>query len=376
MPAEVLHSPFGAFELSRYPSTPDRSLRAWDAADENMLEHLSLLHIKEARFLLANDTFGALACALSGFKVDHWSDSWLSQCAVRKNYRRNRLAAEPRFIRSIDALEGTYDYVLIKVPKTTALLEDQLSRLHGHLHAASLVIGAGMVRHLNRSSFQCFEDAFGSVHTSLAKKKARLLFSAIDASVKPIAARKPTEFIDAELGFPLYGHANVFSRHRLDAGARFFLSTFEQLPAAAKVADLGCGNGVLGIACQRLQPAAHVTFIDESYMAIESARLGYRRQFPDHEASFIVGDGLVEFESGSLDLILCNPPFHQQHTIAEQTAITMFTESLRCLRDGAELWVVANRHLPYRRVLRRLFGEVELAAAGPRYTVYRVVKRR
>ena len=373
MPADVLHSPFGAFELSRYPSTPDRSLRAWDAADENILEHVSTQHIKDARFLLVNDTFGALACALNEFNIDHWSDSWLSQCAVKKNYRSNRLAAEPGFIKSIDELEGTYDYVLIKVPKTTALLEDQLSRLHGHLHAASVVIGAGMVRHLNRSSFQCFEKVFGSVQTSLAKKKARLLFSGVDTSITP-TVRKPTEFVDAELGFPLYGYANVFSRQRLDAGARFFLNTFDQLPAAAKVADLGCGNGVLGIACQRLQPAAHVTFIDESYMAIESARLGYRHLFPDNTASFVVGDGLKEFESGSLDLVLCNPPFHQQHTIAEQTATTMFSESLRCLRDGAELWVVANRHLPYRRVLRRLFGQCELAAAGLRYTVYRMVK--
>jgi len=89
--SEALVCPFGTFSLARYPETSDRSLRAWDAADEYLLDHLAE-HEQMAdasdssneakRILVVNDTFGALSCALDRYEVHHWSDSILSQRAV------------------------------------------------------------------------------------------------------------------------------------------------------------------------------------------------------------------------------------------------------------------------------------------------------
>jgi 16S rRNA (guanine1207-N2)-methyltransferase len=45
-----------------------------------------------------------------------------------------------------------------------------------------------------------------------------------------------------------------------------------------------------------------------------------------------------------MDLILCNPPFHQQNTIGSHIAMRMFKQARQVvLRSGGELWVIGNR---------------------------------
>lgn len=384
---ESFDSPFGALQMGRYPESSNNSLRAWDAADEYLLEYLAEQELVGAasplrsgkRVLVVNDMFGAVSCSLCNrqCQIFHWSDSVLSQLAVALNCQRNNFDAPPEFIKSTSSPVGEFDVVVIKVPKTIALLEDQLLRLRAQLHSKSIVVAAGMLRHLNRSAFQCFEKILGPVTTSLAKKKARLIFAIVDPALVPPVNPYPTSFTDSDAGFVLYGHANVFSRDRLDAGARYFLKQFHRLPHAQAVIDLGCGNGVLGIAYQRDNMSAEVCFVDESFMAIASAREGYQHQFSDdaQQARFVENDGLSGFADGCADLILCNPPFHQQHVVAEQLAYALFTESKRCLRHNGQLWVVANRHLPYQAVLKRLFGQCSVVTPGPRFNLYRAVKR-
>jgi len=397
--SKLFSTAFGSQQLIRVPETNDQSLRAWDAADEYLLEYLdehgfvgkSAASMRDdtgqqsnSRLLLINDTFGALTCALTcastcgtsnNCEVYHWSDSLLSQQAVIGNTQLNEHARLPGFIKSTDKLNGLFDLVLIRVPKTTALLEDQLHHLRPHLHANSVVIAAGMVRNLSRSMFRCFEKIIGSVTTSLARKKARLIFVTLDPALTPQTSPYPATFTDSDLGIRLFGHANVFSRERLDVGTRFFLKQFKQLPRVNSVIDLGCGNGVLGIAFQLLHESAKLCFVDESFMAVESARASYKNQFPELfcNTEFVVNDSLSGFPDNSVDLILCNPPFHHQHTVAQEVARRMFVDSKRCLSPGGELWLVANRHLRYRTALKRLFGRCTIAAAGPNFTVYRAV---
>jgi 16S rRNA (guanine1207-N2)-methyltransferase len=77
----------------------------------------------------------------------------------------------------------------------------------------------------------------------------------------------------------------------------------------------------------------------------------------------------MEVESGSADLILCNPPFHQQNTIGDQIAVGLFKQSLRILRKGGELWVIGNRHLGYHNYLNRLFGAHTVIAVNQKFII-------
>jgi 16S rRNA (guanine1207-N2)-methyltransferase len=76
----------------------------------------------------------------------------------------------------------------------------------------------------------------------------------------------------------------------------------------------------------------------------------------------------------SIDRVVNNPPFHENHAICDAIASQMFAESRDVLRCGGELWVVGNRHLSYQAKLKRLFGNCELVAGNARFVVLRAVR--
>ena len=97
--------------------------------------------------------------------------------------------------------------------------------------------------------------------------------------------------------------------------------------------DLGCGNGILGVNALSLAPDAKVIFVDESYMALESARLNVLNNFPDsiEQCEFVASNCLETLlnrnNKPAVTKILCNPPFHQQNAITDHIAWQMFTDS-------------------------------------------------
>lgn len=379
-------TPWGNFSVERWPPGQSTGLRAWDAADELLLQHLDKTYgdswLSKARTLIINDAHGALCCALDFIGPVSWSDSFLSRCSAQSNIETNHpgnlhSGHLRTFVPSVETPAGSFDLVLIKVPKTIALLEDQLARLHPLLAPEAVVVAAGMVKHLPRSAFLAFEHYLGPVSTSLAAKKARLIFASVCASKAFKASPYPSQYLHESLNIELLNHANVFSRERLDTGTRFLLQQFHRLPPGNRVIDLACGNGIIGIhVLQRFQPDK-LTFIDESYMAIASAKENLSR-IPVAGSTlceFVIADGLTAQPEHSAELIISNPPFHSQQAISVQTAQQFFTRSHKVLVQAGELWFVANRHLDYGGFVKRIFGHCQRIAGNRKFTVYRACKR-
>lgn len=371
----------GEFELNRLPKRPRELLRAWDAADEYLLDTVAeQLPLPDgpatgARILILNDSFGALSVALSAYRPYAMSDSYLSQQATRLNLAVNNLPEHSvSLLNSLESPEGVFDLVLIKVPKTLALLEDELIRLHPHLTPTSRVIVAGMIKTLPPSVWKLLERLVGPTTTSLAKKKARLVFASPDAELIIPPSPYPLCYRLENTELLISNHANVFSRDSLDIGTRFFLQHLPSRQDACDIIDLGCGNGLVGLIAAERCPLATVHFVDESFMAVASAKDNFQRTFGEQrQATFRVGDGLIGVESESADLILCNPPFHQQNTVGDQIAAGLFKQSKRVLRKGGELWVIGNRHLDYHSYLGRLFGAHSIIAANSKFVIVKAV---
>ena len=128
----LLNVPQGEFQLQRLPYRKNEKLKAWDAADEYLLNHIyeRVDLTEESKVLILNDNFGALLCGLHAFNPVAISDSWLSQQATRSNIANNNLSNKDIVLsNSLDWPEQSFDLVLIKIPKTLALLEDQIIRL-------------------------------------------------------------------------------------------------------------------------------------------------------------------------------------------------------------------------------------------------------
>ncbi len=369
-----LKTQWGSFELQRLPKATKDFLRAWDAADEYLLN--TIKPDVASRLLIFNDSFGALTLALHEFNPYVVSDSYLSQQATRLNLAANQLEkTKVTLLNSLEPLQGNFDYVVIKVPKTRAFLEDFLIRLQHVITPDTQIIVAGMVKTLPSSLWKLLEKFIGETETALAKKKARLVFVKPRLQQKTLSSTSPVYYSLENTDYRLCNHANVFSRERLDIGTRFLLAHLPYEPKAKNIVDLGCGNGVVGLMLAEKHLQAKLHFVDESFMAIASAKENFKQRGNNHNnALFYIAHALTEFEAKSIDLIVCNPPFHQQNTIGDQIALTMFNQACKVLKKEGQLWVIGNRHLGYYHQLKKRFRTTKVIASNTKFVIICAIK--
>jgi 23S rRNA (guanine1835-N2)-methyltransferase len=352
--------------LRKYPPNPTLNsyrsdpTQAWDSADELILNHLSPLQLEGKKILILNDAFGALSCSLEGYDITSYTDSYLSFKGIQIN-SENRIHP----ITQIGSFSGPYDLVLIKIPKNMSFFEDLLCHLSHHLRPDAKIICGYKIKHQAKASFDLLNQYIGETTTSLAQKKARLIFANFQKTA--VHSPYPLQIHIENFEKRFLNHSNLFSREKLDMGTRFLL---EHLPKGDHpvILDLGCANGVVGIAAKRLNPSAKLIFSDESQMSIQSAMSNYAAFFSD-KADFYWTHCFENQPSESVNLVLCNPPFHQGHTLGDSVATQMFLDSHRALVRGGTLQVIGNSHLPYPSLLKRIFGNSQIIATHQKFII-------
>ena len=303
-----------------------------------------------------NDDFGVLACWFAGVKPIWVSDSFVAKQSCLVNLQQNNIPIESvKFYDSVTPIDSPAELVLLKIPKTTALLEQQLIDLQARVTPSTLVIAAGKANLIQKSTLALFVKHLGTTTTSLAKKKARLIFCQ-PTGIKSHSSPYPTIWYTDKPRFEISNLANVFARQQLDIGARFMLEHLSKLANMDNktVIDLGCGNGVLGLYILNQSKKTKVVFVDESYMAVASAKHNVRVNL--------------------VDIVLCNPPFHQQNAITDHIAWQMFKDAKSVLQNGGQLVVVGNHHLDYPNKLKRLFGNVTTVATNQKFSILSATK--
>ena len=362
----ILDVPQGDFELHRYPERARSTLRAWDAADAYALRWLAENYSSAGSVAVINDSFGALAAGLGPTGPSVVADTAASKTGIAQNLARNGLQAA-RVFDEVSQLPEELDLVVLKVQKSLGGLEDQLYDLRPKLTAETVILGAGMVRQIQTSTLTLFEQIIGPTTTSLAQQKARLIHARFDPDLEP--AENPWPLTWRHDGLTVVNRGGVFSDTSMDIGTRFLL---EHLPQdlSGSVVDLGCGNGILGSAAASLAENTELTFLDTSARALDSARRTWAANHGDRPARFEQADRMVNaVERQSVDLVLNNPPFHDERAIGDATAWDMFVDSHAVLRPGGKLRVVANRQLGHHARLRKIFGNCETVATNRKFVV-------
>lgn len=366
--------------LYRYPpESQHKSLQAWDSADELLIQYVAE-HASDfdKEITVLNDEFGALACFLSSSSLRWYSDSKVAHLALHHNLEKNQLSHQDvNTYADLDTLHVASS-VIMKLPKSNDFLKAILTQLRDSLPEGALVVTGAKTTAIHTSTLKLFEQYLGETKTSLAKKKSRLIITRVN---KTLTARAnfPVVWPVKESGIKLFNQSNVFANQQLDIGARLML---QHLPNCQdkRVVDLGCGNGVLGLHALQMKPKT-LHFVDESHMATQSARLGVDNLFSEKpelaatKVHYHHSNCLENTEIQNADIILCNPPFHQQQTITDHIAWQMFVESKERLQTGGEFRIVGNRHLNYHDKLKRLFGGYKLITSNKKFVVLASKKR-
>lgn len=375
MTTAVLQYPGGSLNLSR-PGTKDPNLRAWSAADELLLQgafdHLATA--PDSRILVVDDQYGALTLGLSRFFPDVVADSAQFGPALTQNAALNSGCSIPEQVFSwLEPPPEAYDLIVLRIPRETDYLAWLLRWVNSALKPNGTLLAAGMIKHLPECSVDVFAKTVTVKSVSRAVKKARLITcSSGEAVLHEWPGIWKGYDLEAE-GVRVDGMPAVFAREKLDIGTRLMLphlkSTLESCRPSARILDLACGNGVLGLSALALRPDIEITFSDVSSQAVLSAYRNTERAFPKARAAFLHADGIAA-DKGSFACILLNPPFHEGGVVGDHIALRLFKQAAQNLSDTGRLIMVGNRHLGYHKSLQRFFPQIRQLDANPKFVVF------
>ncbi|NLG25352.1 MAG: methyltransferase, partial [Clostridiales bacterium] len=108
----------------------------------------------------------------------------------------------------------------------------------------------------------------------------------------------------------------LFSPGAPDRGTLAMLQAARIRPGQ-KVLDLGCGWGLAGVYAGLVCGEANVVMLDIDPLAVEvAARNAARNGVAGVRA--LVSDGLAALDETGFDVILCNPPYHADFSVARR----------------------------------------------------------
>ena len=362
---------FNQLTLQRYPLSSDTSLTAFNQA-ESILVNRVLTDFANTKLSVINENFGAISCVLQSQIIDQYNDSFLSNYGCELNLQNNHLNSNKPLLLDPSLLTG--DLVIGLLPKSLSFFKWQLEQL-SKLNKPVLI--AGMVKYISNGHINLMNQYFEDTQVSRAEKKARCILLSRPKKQNQNNTLPKHEFNNIEVeNLP-----GVFCQKHIDIGARFFIEQFKNIHVneSFNIADLGCGNGILSLAMAKIHSQNTLNFdcFDESMQAVKCAEHNWGLNELDqtkHSVSFIQNDGLLNQAPKKYDIIICNPPFHQNHTVGIHITQSLIKQAKVCLKDDGEFWLVANRTLPYLNELKSHFKLVNQVSQNAKFKVFMVKK--
>lgn len=269
----------------------------------------------------------------------HTSSSRVAQAGA--NAAASGLSLE---CRAMFPLEGNWDTIILAAPEEGDALQMYSAQAGGCLNPGGqvFVVDRYPRRELLASVYNSVDHLGGGENWVLYR------CSGPTDKEFPLPWQK-ISVVFGEIERDLVSLPGNFSPRGLDAGTRAMLEEL-RVPKGARVLDLACGYGVVGIIATLLG-AGEVQYIDDDLAAITACR---------HNLNLVGLEGspvhshLPNDVSGKFDCILTNPPYHTDYGVARS-----FLEfAARRLNPGGWLHVVVKKPDWYRNKLHSLFGGV------------------
>tara|TARA_R110002074_G_scaffold51307_7_gene129803 strand:- start:1141 stop:2133 length:993 start_codon:yes stop_codon:yes gene_type:complete len=157
----------------------------------------------------------------------------------------------------------------------------------------------------------------------------------------------------------------VFSANGVDLASALLVDALPE-NLSGEVADLGAGWGFLSAHILTRPKVQTLHLVEAGHMALECAR----HNVTDDRARFYWEDATTWQPPHRMDAVVMNPPFHTGRAAEPQIGQAFVATAARILSGNGDLWMVANRHLPYEAELKKRFSFVEEIGGDARFKLF------
>ena len=180
-----------------------------------------------------------------------------------------------------------------------------------------------------------------------------------------------------DIEIELATESGIFSPSKADSGTLAMLdearASIEQSgERPAKILDLGCGAGIVGICLGLVFDGAEIHFTDVDDRCVKlSAENANANGLASSRIKAYCSDAFSAVSESGFDVILSNPPYHTDFSVAK----AFIEGAFRHLRIGGRLFMVTKRLDWYKNKIISVFGGVRIARTGDGYFVFSAEKR-
>ncbi|WP_349927508.1 class I SAM-dependent methyltransferase [Acinetobacter sp. A1-4-2] len=258
----------------------------------------------------------------------------------------------------VELPEGSFDQAIIFVPKSKELLNYVLHNVVSRLGLGASIFLVGEKKGgVERAAKQL--QPYGKAFKLDSARHCQLWQLKIESTVKEktLADWAQQYTVSTPKGdLTICALPGVFSQNRLDVGTAVFLPFLSQV-TSGKIADFGCGAGIISAYLAKLNPKNRIFALDVDAFALASTRMTFEKNDLSPEQLEITAVTGIEDAPLFLHAIVSNPPFHQGIQTNYDASESLCKTSRRHLKSGGELWIVANRFLNYPLLIEQSFGK-------------------
>jgi len=214
---------------------------------------------------------------------------------------------------------------------------------------------------LGAASLQKHLNAFATELGVYSKRKSRVLSFVKTGNEAAGILTEWREKGDAKpiLNTRYWGQPGIYGWNKIDAGSTLLIESLqdEKICLKGRGADFGAGYGYLS--SEILKQQNHIENIDLYEAEQKALDMAAKNLSHNNTHIKLYWADITQLDAKKYDWIIMNPPFHSGKKSDFALGQAFIEKAAVCLNKNGMLYMVANRQLPYEKILDVCFSKVE-----------------